>query len=288
MAQDSAPNATPSTPVGTADVANASALVESVSVIRQALSTGSDAIVTAITAIATAVTQKLIGGVVGTTTNRLLKAKTVSSGSSAGSLQASGITCDSSDNLTAVGSVAVVTGGALKTATSAGNTALLQAYDVDGAAYTTFATLTANNTPTMDLSAAVTSNGSAIITAADAASQAQQETGTSTVTFVSPGRQQFHPSACKCWGEANSAGSVLASYNVTSISDDTTGTVTWTIATDFSSTSYGKLAAVNTASGAAVIMNNGAAGSIRTQAFNPSTFALFDPDSTSIALFGDQ
>lgn len=60
------------------------------------------------------------------------------------------------------GSVKLGTGGGFKTNTSAGNTALLQAYDVDGASYTTFATLTANNTPTMDLNTAVTINGKAI------------------------------------------------------------------------------------------------------------------------------
>jgi len=47
-------------------------------------------------------------------------------------------------------------GGRIGTATGAGNTLLIQAYDVDGAAYSTFATLTANNTPTMDLDDAVT------------------------------------------------------------------------------------------------------------------------------------
>jgi hypothetical protein len=44
----------------------------------------------------------------------------------------------------------------LKTGTGAGNTVLFQAYDVDGAAYTTFATLTANNTPTFALASDVT------------------------------------------------------------------------------------------------------------------------------------
>lgn len=55
------------------------------------------------------------------------------------------------------------TGGAVRTNTSAGNTLLLQAYDVDGTAYTTFATLTANNTPTFNLTTAVTVGGNAII-----------------------------------------------------------------------------------------------------------------------------
>lgn len=46
--------------------------------------------------------------------------------------------------------------GEIRTGTTAADTYLLRAYDVDGAAYTTFATLTANNTPTMSLEAAVT------------------------------------------------------------------------------------------------------------------------------------
>lgn len=54
-------------------------------------------------------------------------------------------------------------GSGVVTGTSAGNTLLFRAYDVDGASYTTFATLTANNTPTMDLSTSVTRGGAAIV-----------------------------------------------------------------------------------------------------------------------------
>lgn len=64
--------------------------------------------------------------------------------------------------ITSMTSVDFATGGRLGTATSAGNTTLLQAYDVDGTAYVTFATLTANNTPTMDLDDAVTKAGNYI------------------------------------------------------------------------------------------------------------------------------
>lgn len=59
-------------------------------------------------------------------------------------------------------SVTVANGGAYRTSTSAGNTALLQAYDTLGASYSTFATLTANNPPTFDL-ATGTTIGSAYI-----------------------------------------------------------------------------------------------------------------------------
>ena len=58
-----------------------------------------------------------------------------------------------------IDSVDFNTGGRIGTDTGAGDTYLLQAYDVDGVAYTTFATLTANNTPTMDLSDDVTKSG---------------------------------------------------------------------------------------------------------------------------------
>lgn len=85
-----------------------------------------------------------------------------SDGTSKG-VQSTGITvADTSNDMSGVGSITPVAGSALRTDTSAGNTLLLQARDVDGAVYTTFATLTANNTPTMDLSTAVTMGGNAI------------------------------------------------------------------------------------------------------------------------------
>lgn len=74
-----------------------------------------------------------------------------------------------------------------------------------------------------------------------AASQADQETGTSTTTVVTPGRQQFHPSAAKFWLlVTNTAGTfaLTTSYNITSITDGATGLYDVTIATDMSSTSY--------------------------------------------------
>lgn len=70
---------------------------------------------------------------------------------------------------------------ALRTSTSAGNTLTLQAYDVDGASYTTFATLTANNTPTMDLAASVTKDGSSIIVGSGSANQVAYFTGADAI-----------------------------------------------------------------------------------------------------------
>ena len=74
--------------------------------------------------------------------------------------------------------------------------------------------------------------------AADIATQANQETATSTATIVTPGRQQFHPSAAKVWIQCNQNGAIAGSYNVASIADTGTGVVTVTLITAFSSTNY--------------------------------------------------
>lgn len=66
----------------------------------------------------------------------------------------------SADNSRSLGSATVrfkdTFTATVKTGTTATNSVLLQAYDTLGAAYTTFATLTANNPPTMSLASAVT------------------------------------------------------------------------------------------------------------------------------------
>jgi hypothetical protein len=70
------------------------------------------------------------------------------------------------------------------------------------------------------------------------ATQAEQETGTSVAKAVTPGRQQFHPSAAKTWATFDSAGSASSSYNLTSITDTGTGNLTANIGTDFSSANW--------------------------------------------------
>lgn len=80
--------------------------------------------------------------------------------------------------------------------------------------------------------------GSTVVLRSAAASQADQETATSTTTFVSPGRQQFHPSAAKAWVAFTSITSTAvigtASYNITSLTDNGSGDTTVVFGTDFS------------------------------------------------------
>lgn len=74
-----------------------------------------------------------------------------------------------------------------------------------------------------------------------AATQSDQETATSTTTYVSPGRQQYHPSAAKMWCYATYSGSTPvnnASYNQSSITDTNTGLMTHNFTVSFSSANY--------------------------------------------------
>jgi len=78
--------------------------------------------------------------------------------------------------------------------------------------------------------------------------QADMEAGTNTELVVTPGRQQFHPSAAKMWtlidGDTATAVSVV-DYNLTGITDNSAGNYTATIANDMSSANYVSQATVN-------------------------------------------
>ncbi len=88
--------------------------------------------------------------------------------------------------------VVLSNGTALTTDSTTAHTAKLQAYDVDGAAYSTFATLTNGNTPTLDISApvggGVTIDGAVIggVTPAAAAVTALTATTVNKVTVTAP------------------------------------------------------------------------------------------------------
>lgn len=74
-----------------------------------------------------------------------------------------------------------------------------------------------------------------------AAVQSDQETGTSTTTFVNPAVQQFHPSAAKAWVCFSISGgtpSINTSYNCGSLTDNGTGDITVNFTTSFSSANY--------------------------------------------------
>lgn len=81
-------------------------------------------------------------------------------------------------------------------------------------------------------------DGSALVGATAASSQAQMEGGTDTTTFVTPGRFHYHPAAAKAWAKFSVAAAIVVSYNVSSITDNAAGDWTVNFTTSFSSANY--------------------------------------------------
>jgi hypothetical protein len=72
----------------------------------------------------------------------------------------------------------------------------------------------------------------------EVADQTEMEAGGSVLRAVTPGRQQFHPSAAKGWVVTGASANIQLSYNVTSITDVGTGRIQVNWATAFSDANY--------------------------------------------------
>jgi hypothetical protein len=151
-------------------------------------------------------------------------------------------------------------------------------------------TLTNANITTANITTAnITTANITSISGAVVATQANQETATSTTTLVTPGRQQFHPSAAKAWIQCNNNGAIAGSYNIASIADTGVGVVTVTLTTAFSSTSYAVLGSGNGGGGGLFV----GAGITNASVFTLVSFNTVSqvPQDSGIYLgvaFGDQ
>jgi hypothetical protein len=127
-----------------------------------------------------------------------------------------------------------------------------------------------------------------------AATQAQQEAGSSTTAVVTSGRQHYHPSAAKAWGSfVGSTGVINASYNTTSITRAGTGQYTINHTAGFSSGNYSAVIG-SSPSGSAVFCGHAITSqgsttcSIRTYGVTSTpTVGAIDPTTVTYALFGD-
>lgn len=127
------------------------------------------------------------------------------------------------------------------------------------------------------------------------ATQAQQETASATDKIVTPGGQQFHPSAAKWWMKSVVSGGVpgspSASYNVTSVSDPGTARIGITIGTDFSSAEWVCVLSLQTTSASAKGgYVNGASATAGAIEFQAGIFSggSGDPDAWHAVGYGDQ
>ena len=133
----------------------------------------------------------------------------------------------------------------------------------------------------------------------NAATQAEMEGGTATAKYVTPQGMNWHPGVAKAWVVAGITGNILASWNITSLTDTGTGVLTITIATDFSSVNYCALVSVEAPATTWAVANTRechirsatiAAGSIAVDCIdNTATTSLVkDPTTWHVAMWGDQ
>lgn len=128
------------------------------------------------------------------------------------------------------------------------------------------------------------------------ATQAQMETPSSTAVVVTPGRFQNHPGSAKAWVIYDSTGSIGASYNVDSVTDNGTGTLTPVWGTDFSSGNYvvqvtashAQDGTTNNTYVGQVPSAGRAVGSANIVTARVSDGALTDVTATMVVAYGDQ
>lgn len=129
------------------------------------------------------------------------------------------------------------------------------------------------------------------------ATQAEQETGTSTVKYVTSGRQHYHDSAAKAWltgdyGGGGTPSPAADSYNVSSVGDTGTGIMTVNFTTSFGSANYVQAgmcqrASTNSALWPAIHISTDPTASACAIAFVSDGATNTDPSFYSSAFHGD-
>lgn len=120
------------------------------------------------------------------------------------------------------------------------------------------------------------------------ATQTEMEAASSNTTIATPGNINWHPGAAKAWLQCDAAGTIDVSHNITSITDNGTGDLTVTLATDFSSANYVAVVACEISANARFAnVSSKAAGSAVFKCYTTAE-ALTDPTKWNIAFFGDQ
>lgn len=145
------------------------------------------------------------------------------------------------------------------------------------------------------LGSGLTMTGTTLNTTLAASLQADMETATALTNYVTPGRQQYHPSAAKVWCNFTGTGVVTINedWNVDSITDNGTGDYTIDFSTDFAGDTYCWVAsgdistAVHNHIGGLINQRAKAAGSLRLATI-ASSGAASDYEVVNVVAFGDQ
>lgn len=124
------------------------------------------------------------------------------------------------------------------------------------------------------------------------ATQAEQEAASSVAVAVSPGRQQYHPSAAKAWVRFDGTGTLAvgASYNVSSVTDNSAGNYTVNFTTNFSSGEFAIAASLGTQAdtGRFILVGAATVSACNVRVSNLADNANVDSSLVSVSCFGDQ
>ena len=125
----------------------------------------------------------------------------------------------------------------------------------------------------------------------EVAIQSEQESASSTTLAVTPGRQQYHPSASKAWAKFNGAtvgtNAPTVGYNVATVTRNSTGNYTVNLTTAFSSSDY---VVIGTATGNTyvVVFISATTSTFTIETRLTSTGAVADINPIFVVAFGDQ
>jgi len=131
-----------------------------------------------------------------------------------------------------------------------------------------------------------------------AASQSDMEAASSGIVFGTPGNTNWHPGVAKFFASATGAGTLGVNYNLTSRTDTGAGDITFTIATDFSSSDWilacapngfqDAVGASNSSARTGAFVISKAAGSIRLGCYDGAGNKADPTTNYNAAGFGDQ
>lgn len=127
-------------------------------------------------------------------------------------------------------------------------------------------------------------NGTAVVVQS-VATQAELEAASSNSVTLTPLNANWHPGAAKAWLKCDATGIILASHNITSITDSGVGLVTVTLATDFSDSNYVVVTGMQGIRFPSV--GSQGPGSFTLSSYNTSE-SLQDPLGYFVACYGDQ
>lgn len=125
----------------------------------------------------------------------------------------------------------------------------------------------------------------------DVATQAQMVTATSTTTFASPGKTQYHPGVAKAWAMCTVSGGVLtvrASYGVNTVVRNGTGNYTVQFLNAFTTAFYSAVGSLQGNLGLIVGTGGGQTTGAYITDVRDTSGSLFDPAGFSLTFFGTQ